>query len=111
VSQIQSAEKLKFLHAAVQETFVGILTGDPAPSSRALQEGSEEPFTKQQIEQIVRRVLKSELEDGVVRLLKKELKSGNFEELVTGVTSRALAKFFEIMFTRRSTWQNQLKGK
>jgi len=99
----------EFLRSIVEQTLIDILTGETAQVQQ-IQE-ADSALTKPEIEQIVRRVLKSELDDGVVRLLKKELKSGSFDDLVTGITSRALAKFFEIMLTRRSTWQNQLKSK
>jgi len=95
--------------AAIADIMVGNI--DALSLTRRYVPEAEEVLSKQQVEQIVRKILKADLEDRVLQILKQELKSQNFEGIVTGVTSRALARFFEIMFTRKSTWQNQLKGK
>ena len=96
------------LRRSVTLAIAGVIVGETA--KRRVTE-SEDQLTKQQIEKIVRGVLKSELEDSVLKLLKRELKSDNFDSTVVDITSRALAKFAEILFTRKGTWQSQLKRK
>lgn len=94
------------LEAAVQQALVGVLLNEQ-PAAVALHESDD--LTKADVERIVRRVLKSELEDAVVKCLSKELKAQKFEDAVTKITANALATYHEILFTRKSTWQSQLK--
>ena len=91
----------------ILEAVSSILVGE---SSRpgVLCESAEE---KAAVERAVRSFLKKELPDSVTKQLKKALKEEDFESIVTAVTSKVLAKFFEIMWTRKSTWQSQLKAK
>lgn len=93
---------------AVEETLRDLLLGRACRACRVLADKSDE-LTRSDIKKIVQQTLKRELPDELQLALKKQLKANDFESLVTEITSRALAKFFEIMFTRRSTWQNQLK--
>lgn len=94
------------LHQAIASISIG------EQSRQVLHEDSVPPgITQQEVERVVKRVLKNDLESSVVAILKKELKSGSGEQLVKDVVSRTLEKFWEILLTRKSTWQNQLKGK
>lgn len=72
---------------------------------------ADEGLTKTEVERLARKVLKQDLEDEVVKLLKRELKAQSFEDLVVGITCKALSRFWEILFTRRGTWVSQMKGK
>jgi SpoVK/Ycf46/Vps4 family AAA+-type ATPase len=95
---------------AIDETLVCIILGEQVDSRNLLQETSEVQ-TRHDVELVVRRMFKNELDDRVKKLVQKELKTSNFEELITAIVSKALARYHEILFTRKSAWQNQLGKK
>lgn len=86
------------LSAAVSEVLE-----EPLPVVRRIQESD---LTKEEVKKVVRSMLKSELPDFLVSQLKK---SEEVESIVSSITARVLAQFFEIMWTRKNTWQAQLK--
>ena len=92
----------------ILEAISSLLVGEPTRPGVLFEATSED---KASIERAVRSYLKRELPDTVSKQLKKALKEEDFEKIVTAVTSNVLAKFFEIMWTRKSTWQSQLKSK
>lgn len=98
--------KAEAIQQAVDYALADLLVSSPVRTPAVVQEA--DALTRAEVEQVVRRVLKKELEDGVAKVLKRSLKDGDGEGLVTEITGKALAKFFEIMFTRKSTWQKQL---
>ena len=65
-------------------------------------------LVKDTVEREVKKALKNDLPDTVEKMLKKQLKTGDANKMVVAVTATALEKFFEIMFTRKSTWKPQL---
>lgn len=79
---------------------------DPAGQPKYLGEAAED---RAEIEKVVRSVLKKELPEFLVKELKKQLGDSDVEKAVVKLTGDALGRFFEIMFTRRGTWQSQLK--
>jgi len=97
---------------AVIEAIASLALGEVAQASckPSFLSEADAAATKADIERVVRRVLSKELDAAVLKAVKKELKSQDYNDAVVGVTSKALAKFFEIMFTRKSTWISQLKG-
>ena len=92
---------------AINEAIADSLIGGP----QLIQEKSG-AVTQQDLAQEVKRqlakVIKSELDAKIVAELKKQLKSDTNEELVAKMVSKVLARFFEIMFTRKGQWQKQL---
>ena len=60
------------------------------------------------VKNIAKKLLKSELDEYVVKLIKKELGTKYYEQRVADITSKVLARVFEILFTRRSTWQSKI---
>lgn len=89
----------------ILEAVSSLLLGEPSPKFD-ITEASKDKLA---VEKIVRSYLKKELGDEVKDQLKKALKDQDFESIVAAVTGRVLGRFFEIMWTRKSTWQSQLK--
>jgi hypothetical protein len=110
VSDKIQVDRQEFLAKLVHETLACISIGELV-HVRQLNEAAGDNWTKQQIEQIARKVVKSELDDNVTKILKRELKTKAIEDTITSIVSQALARYHEILFTRKSTWQNQLKTK
>jgi hypothetical protein len=96
---------------AVNQVLVETLCGEQPVRRLVENNNSADSLTRPEIEKIVRRVLKNDLEDKVLSIIKRELKATTFENAVTDVVVKALARYHEIMFTRKSTWTNQLRSK
>lgn len=75
----------------------------------AVQLNEAEGPSKAEVARVVRKVVKQDMDKEILALVKDALKSEDSEKIIAELTGRTLAKFFEILFTRRGTWQSQLK--
>lgn len=93
--------------AAILFGVAAVLMEEPSTPRRI----EEDKVEKAEVERAVRSYLKKELPSSVMAQLKKAAKDEEFEAIVSAVTGKVLARFFEIMWTRKTTWQSQLKAK
>lgn len=75
----------------------------------AVLERKSSGLDKTDVEALVRRVMKKELDSELTKTLLKQLKTDDCEKLIAVLVGKVLARFFEIMFTRKGSWQSQLK--
>jgi hypothetical protein len=91
---------------AIQSVVASILTGEHAQPARLVEAGA-----KKEVEAEVKKYLNRELDGAVVKELKKALKTDEIQNVIISLVADTLAKWNEILFTRKSTWTNQLKKK
>jgi hypothetical protein len=101
------SERTVSIREAISKAIVGILLGEKL-SVQSLQEAEVTAADiKADVKAEVKRSIK-ELDDKVLKMIAKELKTDKFEEIVTKIVANALAKYHEILWTRKSTWNKFL---
>lgn len=108
MTQLSQGQTDELLATAVRESIADGLLARPWPALLTEAKNDEGP-SRAEIAKMVRKILKHDLDKELQDAVQKALKAEDSEKLVTELTGRTLAKFFEILFTRRGTWQNQLK--
>ena len=88
-------------------SIAAILLGDNKPAKSPVCEADDVTITR--VRKEIKDYMANKLDDKVVAIVKKQLKSDTFDAAVSAVTADVLARFFELMFTRKSTWKSQLK--
>jgi len=73
---------------------------------------------KKEIERIVRKEIKDflgsntvqQMEKKILDMISKELKKGNLQKDVNNTIINIMREFYQIMWTRRGFWENQLRN-
>jgi len=68
-------------------------------------------FTKRDIEQITRDVVKDELEKRVQKMVREELKGKATERMILQIVKNAMVSAYKTMWMRRATWISGIENK
>lgn len=68
-------------------------------------------FTKRDIEQITRDVVKDELEKRVQKMVREELKGKATERMILQIVKNTMVSAYKTMWMRRATWISGIENK